>query len=177
MPAIYQDIDPWFTEGLEVRCSGVHGQGLFTKKCFNLGSDILRMGGCLFHISARKSSNVMPSTTTALSEEVLLAEPPAGSKDFSDYLNHSCNPNIGFRDALSIIAIKDIIAGEELTIDYSFFECDSTWKLKNTCNCGAHCCRKVVTGEDWKTINPSDKQFKYYSPFIKRRILSLHKRG
>lgn len=177
MPGIIRDIEPWFVDGLEVRNSIVHGQGLYGKRHFQRASDILRLGGCLFLIFERRSVDVMPSTTTPLSEKVLLAEPSQGSKDYSDYLNHSCDPNIGFRDAISIVAIRDIPAGEELVIDYAFWECDSAWKLKNACNCGGRNCRKNVTGEDWKMVRPTDERFRYFSPFVKRRILGLAKRG
>ena len=114
----------------------------------------------------------MPSTTTPLSEYVLLAEPSDGSKDYSDYLNHSCDPNIGFRDAISIIAIRDISADEEMLIDYAFWESDVAWKLKDACKCGSRKCRKNITGEDWKIVKASEVRFLYFSPFVKRRILT-----
>jgi hypothetical protein len=174
---IIRDIEPWFSDGLEVHKSSVHREGLYANRGFCGGSDIMRLGGCLFHVDERRSVHVMPSTTTPISEKVLLAEPSVGSRDYSDYLNHSCDPNIGFRDAISIVAIRDIRCGEELMIDYAFWECDPTWQLKNICNCGAQCCRKHVTGEDWKAIKPTDKLFKYFSPFLKRRICALSAKG
>lgn len=177
MPSIIRDIELWFADGLEIRPSIIHGQGLYATRPFRRGSDIFRLGGCLFHISERRTAVVMASTTTPLSEQVLLAEPALGSKDYSDYLNHACGPNIGFRDAISIFAIKDIAAGEELVIDYAFWECDPVWKLKNVCNCGSENCRKDVSGEDWKLIKPNDERFQYFSPFLKRRILTLAERG
>ena len=88
----------------------------------------------------------MPSTTTPLSETVLLAEPSHGSKDRSDHINHSCDPNIGFRECLTIIAIRDISGGEELAIDYAFWECEASWKLRSVCNCGGRHCRGNITG-------------------------------
>lgn len=177
MQRIIRDIEPWFADGLVVRSSIVHGQGLYAIRHYRRGSNILRLGGCLFHISERRTAGVMPSTTTSLSEEVILAEQSHGSRDYSDYLNHSCDPNVGLRDAISIVAIRDIPAGEELVIDYTFWECDSTWKLKNVCNCGGWNCRKNVTGEDWKVVRPTDERFMYSSPFVKRRILALTEKG
>jgi hypothetical protein len=166
-------MEPWFADGLEVRLSIVHGQGLFVTEAFPFGSLIIRLGGCLFHISQRRSADVMPSTSTPLSEEVILAEPARGRKDYSDYLNHSCEPNIGFRDAISIVAIRNIAAGEELVIDYAFWECDAAWKLKTLCNCGSRNCRKIVSGEDWKQVRLTDDRLQYFSPFVRRRILAL----
>src|ERR1035437_7410304 len=36
----------------------------------------------------------------------------------ADYLNHSCDPNCGFGGEITIVAMRDIKAGEEITIDY-----------------------------------------------------------
>jgi uncharacterized protein len=35
-----------------------------------------------------------------------------------DYINHSCEPNITFRDRIVLLAAVDVRAGERLTIDY-----------------------------------------------------------
>lgn len=73
-----KDIEPWSADGLEVRSSIIHGQGLFAARPFSSGSHILRLGGYLFPISKRWSSDVMPSTTTPLCEEFILAERAGG---------------------------------------------------------------------------------------------------
>ena len=167
-----KDIEPWFASGLEVRRSSIHGFGLFTVKPFSSGCIIIRLGGRLFHVSKRRSSHVMPSTTTLLSEEIFLAESSGGNKDLSDYLNHSCDPNIGFSDAITIVTIKNVNADEELLIDYAFCECDPEWKLKSNCSCNSRNCRKAVSGEDWRRFSQRDINFQYFSPFLKRRILA-----
>ena len=172
MPKIIRDIEPWFADGLSVHASVIHGLGLHATRAFVRGSDILRFGGCLFHLSKRRSPLVMPSTTTPLSEDILLAEPSEGKKDLSDYLNHSCDPNIDFRDAISLVAIRSIGVGDEIVIDYAFWECDRTWKLMRQCHCGSPKCRKSVTGEDWKTVKSTDRYLSYFSPFLRRRIRS-----
>ena len=65
---------------------------------------------------------------------------------FSMSFNHSCDPNLGFRNLLDLYAIRDIEAGEELTFDYSlnargiYF----WWKMSHPCKCGARNCRGVV---------------------------------
>lgn len=95
--------------------------------------------------------------------------------DYSDYLNHSCNPNVGMDDCLTVIAINDISAGEELVYDYAFCEADEQWRLKAVCNCGSTNCRKTITGEDWKLFGQSHKLFPFFSPFIRRRIIAYEK--
>lgn len=171
MPEIIRDIEPWFAAGLLVRPSPIHGSGLYTTRRFSSGRTILRLGGCLFPLRDRCSSFVMPSTTTPLSDQIILAEPAGGERDLSDYLNHSCDPNLAFRDAISIIAMRDIDPDEELLIDYAFWECDPAWQLRGPCNCSSRPCRKKVTGKDWEAVDLAHARLVYFSPFLRRRIL------
>jgi hypothetical protein len=171
------DIKPWFIDGLQVSRSDIHGEGLRTTIPISRGVAVIRFGGCLFHISARHAGNVMRSTSTCLSEDVFLAEPVDSCKDMSDYINHSCDPNLGMIDAITLFAVRDIAAGEELVIDYSFWEGDMSWQLKHECNCGGRACRKRVTGTDWKAVMIDEERFLYYAPFLKRRIIATKTKG
>ena len=40
------------------------------------------------------------------------------------FINHSCNPNTGIKGKVTVVALRDIKEGEELTIDYSTIEGD-----------------------------------------------------
>lgn len=71
---------------------------------------------------------------------------------YSSYINHSCNPTCGVTERSTLIALRDIFKGEEITYDYSSVEwtphsyClyDSTeWPM--ICRCGAQNCRKIIT--------------------------------
>ncbi len=57
--------------------------------------------------------------------------------------NHSCEPNTGY-DGLNVIALKDIPAGTELTLDYATF-LDETME-PFACQCGAVHCRGWIVG-------------------------------
>ena len=57
--------------------------------------------------------------------------------------NHSCNPNTEYA-GLNVTAIKNIIAGEELTLDYTTFLNNEMESF--ICNCGAENCKKVIQG-------------------------------
>ena len=47
-----------------------------------------------------------------------LVSPPDEVWSGIDFINHSCKPNVGARDRIIIYALRDIVAGEELTMDY-----------------------------------------------------------
>jgi D-alanine-D-alanine ligase-like ATP-grasp enzyme len=63
--------------------------------------------------------------------------------------NHSCNPNTGY-SGLNVLALRDINAGEELTIDYTSFLNDEMESF--ICNCGAENCKKLIQGTEQNSI-------------------------
>ena len=58
--------------------------------------------------------------------------------------NHSCEPNMAFsaHRSLNVEACRDIMVGEELTMDYRTF-CDDTMKPFE-CHCGSPTCCHLV---------------------------------
>ncbi len=57
--------------------------------------------------------------------------------------NHSCHPNTAY-DGLNVKAIRSIVKGEELTLDYSSFLDEHMEPFQ--CQCGSPCCRGLITG-------------------------------
>lgn len=76
------------------------------------------------------------------------------------YINHSCEPTLGFKTARRVYALRDIQKGEELTIDYSTVDDVNFWFVK--CTCGARTCRKQVRSVQYLPF----KTFKRYLPYI-----------
>ncbi len=58
------------------------------------------------------------------------------------FLNHSCEPNLGIKGKVSLVALRPIKEGEELTVDYSTFEGDPRWEMP--CTCGKKLCRRMI---------------------------------
>lgn len=59
------------------------------------------------------------------------------SRNESDYINHSCDPNCIMVNKI-LFAIKDIKTGEQITYDYSNFIYDD-WYMD--CLCGSENCK------------------------------------
>lgn len=59
------------------------------------------------------------------------------------YINHSCEPNTYIVSKRTVVALRNISAGEEVTMDYSLTEADSGWSIEQ-CGCGAKTCRKKI---------------------------------
>ena len=56
-------------------------------------------------------------------------------------VNHSCEPNLGMGGNVLLVSMREIAAGEELTIDYALFLADPGFAMQ--CRCGTAACRGV----------------------------------
>jgi hypothetical protein len=88
-----------------------------------------------------------------------------------DYINHSCEPNAGLDGQVAIVAMQQILPGEEVTIDYAM--CDGSPYDEFECECGTASCRGHVTGEDWRNPMLWERYGEHFSPYLKRRIEAL----
>jgi hypothetical protein len=60
------------------------------------------------------------------------------------YLCHSCDPNCGIRNRTQVSAMRDIVKGEEITIDYAMIVYDYKDEMTSEnriCKCGSLICR------------------------------------
>jgi hypothetical protein len=89
----------------------------------------------------------------------------------ADWINHSCNPNAGFRGQVSLVAMRDILPGEEITFDYAMS--DATPYDEFDCQCGAIHCRGRVAAEDWRRPALWRRYHGFFSPYLQRRIDAL----
>lgn len=86
------------------------------------------------------------------------------------FLNHSCNPNASIK-GLTVVAIRNIKEGEEITFDYSIIEGDVRWELK--CLCKQPNCRKVIRSVQFLP----KKVFKKYLPNVPTYFKKLYLKG
>ena len=71
-------------------------------------------------------------------------------EDPTYFMNHSCDPNVWMADAVTLVARRGILLGQELTVDYALFEASEDFVLEWECVCGSTDCRNRVTGRDWR---------------------------
>ena len=146
-----RDLVPTFHASIGVGPSQIHGIGVLAQSCISPGQMLMRFGGVLLPAALRRDSRVLDSTAIGVAESVILAESVGADKDLSDYLNHSCAPNSGLVDAVTLVATTEIGQGVEITVDYAYWEFDETWTLKHPCQCGSGDCRHSVSGCDWRS--------------------------
>jgi len=71
--------------------------------------------------------------------------------------NHSCTPNTLF-DGLNVLALKNIMCNEELTLDYAQFLDDNMEPFQ--CNCGTASCRGLIIGSGNNSLTKRENEKK-----------------
>jgi uncharacterized protein len=82
------------------------------------------------------------------------------------YVNHSCEPNVGFLGNVVLAAMRDIAEGEEITTDYALFDVSDE---PMDCSCGAAGCRGVITGTDWRDPVRQSRYDGWFSRYLADR--------
>lgn len=123
---------------LFVARSAIDGQGVFTRTPIQKGAAVLECRGVLQHGDEvgddARAMQVGPNT-------YLIEDPKNPTVD--DFLNHSCQPNLGFvNGSLILFALRDIKPREELLFDYSTTMDEHGWAIK--CRCRSANCRAQV---------------------------------
>ena len=87
-----------------------------------------------------------------------------------DYINHSCQPNTGFKGQIALVALRDIEIDEEITFDYAMVVSEWVGMDPIACNCGSTACRKVVSPDDWKIKTLQEKYNGYFATYLQNKI-------
>ena len=142
------------------------GRGVFARKPVRAGEVLAAWGGEVVH---RERLRHLPSALTRISvqiEEELFLVPSAEGP--ADWINHSCEPNAGLRGQVTLVALRDIVPGEEICYDYAMSD-GSDYDALDCC-CGTANCRGRVTGQDWRLSALMAAYAGFFSPYLERRI-------
>jgi uncharacterized protein len=104
--------------------------------------------------------------TIQIEEGLYLA--PIDMEEPADFINHSCSPNAGICGQITLVAMRDIKQGEEITFDYAM--ADSSSFDEFDCACGASGCRGRVSGNDWKRPELWARYDGYFSAYLQKKI-------
>src|SRR4051812_40790948 len=152
----------WFSPKTLVKESAIHGRGLFARSEIAKDEIVCVKGG---HVIGRETlvrlTPILGPAEIQIADDLFISpvtqEEREGAMIFS---NHSCDPNIGLRGQIIFVAMRAIAAGEELTHDWAMTD-DSDEAI--TCNCGAHNCRRTITGKDWQRTELQTRYAGYFS--------------
>ena len=162
----------WFDSRTEKRGSPIQGRGLFAREAIPVGAVVAVKGGTIMDSAAfaRVRDEVSPSEIQIEDDLYIAAASAAEVEANLLCLNHSCDPNVGVRGQVTFVAIRDITAGAELTIDYAMIDGDPAEAM--ACACGAPACRGRITGNDWRRPELQARYAGYFSRYLEERIRS-----
>jgi uncharacterized protein len=156
--------------------SQIQGRGLFAIAPISAGEIVAIKGG---HIVDTATLHALPERLRNSEIQIadgfhLVAVQDAEYEPVMLFINHSCEPNVGFSGNVVLVAMRDVRPGEELTTDYALFD-DSDEQME--CHCGSGSCRRVITGRDWQRPDLQRKYGRYFSAYLLGRAGSAGPAG
>ena len=145
--------------------SSIEGRGLVAVAPISAGEVVAIKGG---HIVDTATMQALPERLRNSEVQIaegfhLVALEEAEYEPVMLFINHSCEPNVGFAGNIVLVAMSDIGAGEELTTDYALFDdCDD----EMPCRCGKPVCRGTISGRDWRRPELQRKYGNYFSWYL-----------
>jgi uncharacterized protein len=162
----------WFHSKTEKRTSQLHGRGLFAREPISAGEIVAVKGGIIMDAAtfALVRDAVSPAEMQ-IEDDLYIA--PGSAEDVEANLlclNHSCQPNVGVRGQITFVAMWNIPAGAELTIDYAMIDGNPAERM--ACSCGAPECRRNITGNDWRLRELQQRYAGYFSRYLQERFVA-----
>lgn len=149
------------------------GNGIFAIKPIKKGELVAVFGGVVYEWDTFVNlPEIERSLCIQVEDNFFLVPRPIGE---GDYVNHSCNPNAGLSGQIALVAMRDIIPGEEVCFDYAMSDTRPYDEFE--CLCGAPNCRGRVTGSDWQIPELQERYAGYFAPHVQRRIDALRARS
>jgi SET domain-containing protein len=147
------------------------GSGSFVVSKISKGEIVASFGGNVIDQSelAKYSADRVSRSLQLNKDSYLLS---GDTPEDGDMINHSCEPNCGITGTSSVLALRDIEIGEELTFDYAMS--DSSEYDEFSCACGKENCRAKITGMDWQNKDLQTKYQNYFSSYIEKLIKLSH---
>ena len=157
---------------IKVRSSDLQGRGVFSTEKIEKDEVVAVKAGHI--VTAEQLAQI----TSAVGDYALQIHDqfylsPTSKEELnrmSIFINHSCDPNVGFDGQITYVAMRAIEPGEELCHDYAMERSDD---YSLDCLCGSALCRNKITGEDWKDPELQQRYGDYFSSYIFKKIKHL----
>jgi SET domain-containing protein len=168
----------WISPKLAPGRSAIHGVGVIAAVPIARGEKLMEFGGLPITAADIDTDLYRTRSLWTVGEDAylgLLESDPEPSLD--ENLNHSCNANSWLDGEVVLTAMRDIAAGEEITLDqgtWNFDEDEYVWD-QDACSCGAADCRTHLTHNDWQRPDVQERYRGHFHPFVQRMIDALGK--
>jgi uncharacterized protein len=165
-PAPASWITPKARKGVD---SDIDGRGIVAVEAIAAGEVVAVKGG---HVVTTETLRSLPAPLQESEVQIadglhLAALTEAEYESVMLFLNHSCEPNVGFGGNVVLVAMRDIAAGAELTTDYALFD-DYNGSME--CQCGRPACRGRIDGRDWQRPELQERYRGYFAWYVEQKI-------
>jgi SET domain-containing protein len=165
MPTVSSWISPKARKGAP---SDIAGRGLFAVAPIQAGEVVAVKGG---HIVDTETVRSLPERLQNSEIQIadglfLVALTDEEYEPVMLFINHSCEPNVGFAGNTVLVAMRDVESGEELTTDYALFDTPDT---PMQCSCATPSCRGTITGDDWRRPDLQQRYADWFSRYLADR--------
>lgn len=142
MPAsVLAPRDSWYSSKIEIRRSAIHGRGTFATERIGAGEVVEVWGQRTDGRTTVRYTRDGEAVARARRErrvvmqwdDDLFSIEEKGADD-GYFLNHSCDSNLGLKNAFTLVARRDIEPGEELTLDYVLADAFETLEKLDNCS-------------------------------------------
>lgn len=160
----------WITPKAIKGASAIEGQGVHAVEAIAAGEVVAVKGGHIVSgsVAAGLPEAIRNSGFQIGPDQFLAALDPEEYDGVMMRVNHSCDPNVGMGGNVLLVSMRNIAAGEELTIDYALFLADPGFTMQ--CRCGATACRGVLTGTDWMRAELQQRYQGWFSWWLQQKI-------
>src|SRR4030095_3458643 len=155
----------WTDPRIEFRKSRISGNGMFAREPIKEGEAVCIVGGIVMtdeELAAFQDTH-RNYNSIQIDDHLHLVEDPEVTRYLEGSMNHSCDSSAWMADDATLVARRDIAAGEEVTIDYALFTTQSNWMLDTRCRCGSSHCRRIITREDWRRTEGPERYQEHFS--------------
>lgn len=172
----------WMSDKLRVGDTEKYGKGVFATADIAKDETLFVMGGYIIDIEDENNLDEFQiDKPIEISEEFSFCpmQPSDMDRMPQHYVNHSCDPNAGFKGSNFMVAMRNIREGEEVRYDYAMIIAsnpDSENYFQMECSCGSPNCRKVVDEEGWKNPELQQRYAGYFQYYIEKMIEEMNKK-
>ena len=162
----------WLNPKAQIQKVSDKGTGSFAQEIICQGEIVASFGGFVVQtkdLNDFSQDRVSRSIQASQTSYILSGTKP----EPGDMVNHSCNPNCGAIGISTILAMKQIEVGQEITFDYAMT--DASPYDEFICFCGEANCRKKITGNDWQLFEIQEKYKGFFNSNIEKLILNSRK--
>jgi SET domain-containing protein len=165
----------WISPKLAGGKSAIHGMGVIARAPIARGERVMEFGGLAIQGDQVDTDIHRVRSIWQVDDDLWLVLPRTDTApSLDENLNHSCDSNCWLADAVTLVARRDIAAGEEITLDqgtwnYTFEEGVYTVDQEH-CSCGAEDCRKALKEDDWKLAVLRERYRGHFHPLLQRMI-------